>query len=374
MPSIASRALPFAAAVFLILTLAGQPAVAHAAGESSSSVSDNSTAMADACAAELIGSYNQGFHIGGLFIVLAASGLGIFGTFLLGKVQSLTLANILQLCKMFGIGVIAGTAWIHLLPDAFSQFGSPCLDARFQSYGPSFVGVFGLMAAFTVQLIEMGIMGSTPSADKSTPVASPVKLDHESHASHDHHVHHETGLHTTDVAGRDVCETDPHSHGRSEKETAVMLLEAGILFHSLIIGITLGVTADDGFKTLLVAVCFHQLFEGMALGVLIGNLQLRDWTKTLLCLLYPLTTPIGIAIGIGVHDSYNANSGTLVLTQGIFNSLSAGILFYNTYTELMSEEISHNHSFRKFQPIFKAACFLALYCGAAAMAVVAVWA
>ncbi|KAI8828754.1 hypothetical protein BJ741DRAFT_625485 [Chytriomyces cf. hyalinus JEL632] len=112
----------------------------------------------------------------------------------------------------------------------------------------------------------------------------------------------------------------------------------------------------------------------MALGVMIGALNLKRMQKVALCILYPITTPIGIAIGVGVHNAFNPNSHGLILTQGILNSLSAGILFYNTYTELMSEEISHNVAFRAYAPSFKAVCFLAMYVGAAAMAIIAIWA
>ncbi|KAI8613663.1 Zinc/iron permease [Chytriomyces sp. MP71] len=320
--------------------------------------SDNSTSATDACASTLAGqNYNEGLHVGGGFAVLATSSLGAFGTMLLAKNPSLLLLNVLQLCKMFGIGVIAATAWIHLLPDAFSQFGSPCLPEGWASYGPNYVGLFGLIAAFIVQLIETGIVVKKSDANES----------------HKDHNHHETAVHEASDATV-VREQSPIQYSRGDKETSVILLETGILFHSLIIGITLGVTPDDGFSSLLAAVCFHQLFEGMALGVLIGNLNFQATTRALLCLLYPLTTPLGIGIGIGVRNFYNGNSGSLIVTQGIFDSLSAGILFYNTYTELMSEEISHNTTFYKFQAKFKAACFFAMYLGAAAMAVVGIWA
>ncbi|KAJ3410047.1 hypothetical protein HDU80_005439 [Chytriomyces hyalinus] len=283
----------------------------------------------------------------------------------LANSKSKRFTQLLQILKMFGIGVLAGTAWIHLLPHAFEEFQSPCLDAGWAKYGTGYVGLFGLIAAFIVQLIEMsagGGHGSRSLHAKSAGVKSGT-------ASNDHD-HDHTG-------GMDVEEGSmdgmPHPHSHST-ETSVILLEAGIMFHSIIIGVTLGVTPDDAFGTLLAAICFHQMFEGMALGVLIGNLRFSNLTKTLLCIMYPLITPIGIAIGIAVRSTYNENSPGLILTHGILNSLSAGILFYNTYAELMSEEISHNNTFRSYTLTFKAACFMAMYLGAAAMAIIALWA
>ncbi|KAJ3264394.1 hypothetical protein HDU77_008698 [Chytriomyces hyalinus] len=308
----------------------------------------------DACAAlgEEI-QYNQNLHIGGIFILLAVSGLGVISTSMLSKLKMPMVSKLLLIFKMFGIGVLASTAWMHILPSAFEDFGNPCLDAGWQKFGVGYVGLFGLIAAFIAQQMEMlfvgrSMMKSTPQ-DKDAVTLSPAMTIEDGAVG-------------------------PHSHHTENKEMTVILLEAGIMFHSVIIGLTLGVAADDEFTSLLAAICFHQLFEGMALGVMIGALNLKRIQKVALCILYPITTPVGIAIGVGVHNAFNPNSHGLILTQGILNSLSAGILFYNTYTELMSEEISHNVAFRGYAPSFKAVCFLAMYVGAAAMAILAIWA
>ncbi|KAJ3388609.1 hypothetical protein HDU84_009615, partial [Entophlyctis sp. JEL0112] len=52
----------------------------------------------------------------------------------------------------------------------------------------------------------------------------------------------------------------------------------------------------------------------------------------------------------------------------------AGILFYNTYTELMSTEVSHSTKFFSFSNGLKTASLVAMYMGALAMAIVGYWA
>ncbi|KAJ3354174.1 high-affinity Zn(2+) transporter zrt1 [Entophlyctis luteolus] len=339
-------------------------------------------------------------HIGGVFVVLLVSGMGTYATFSLGSRKAPILSKILQLCKMFGIGVIAATAWIHLLPDAFSQFASPCLPTHWQSYGTGFVGVFGLLSGFAVQLIEH--LASVKSHDAHEHEGQEDNLSVLSHVP------------TLPIAANDAdnCPSaegivivsntpDPLlSHpeafkaGGSTKEITTVILELGILFHSMIIGVTLGVTPDDSFTTLLAAICFHQvcfflfvygahyllflawikMFEGMALGVLLAELDLSHRNKSLLALMYPLTTPVGVVVGILVRNQYNENASGLVLAQGILDSLSAGILFYNTYTELMSTEVSHSSKFYSYSNGFKAASLSAMYAGALAMAIVGYWA
>jgi hypothetical protein len=47
----------------------------------------------------------------------------------------------------------------------------------------------------------------------------------------------------------------------------VQVLELGIVVHSVIIGISLGASEEPGtIKPLVVALSFHQMFEGMGLG------------------------------------------------------------------------------------------------------------
>lgn len=126
---------------------------------------------------------------------------------------------------------------------------------------------------------------------------------------------------------------------------------------------------------MLVAIVFHQLFEGIALGVRIAEVKrFNSWKKFLAAMLYPLTTPIGIAIGIGIRKSFQANGFKALLVQGIFDSLSAGILFYNAYVELIAFEMNRNAVFRAHNWQRKAALFFAVYLGAAIMAVIGLWA
>ncbi|CEO96801.1 hypothetical protein PBRA_005405 [Plasmodiophora brassicae] len=322
--------------------------------------------VASSCASTAGGNdYNMSLHIASIFILMAVSGAGIFTSLTLGTYQnSPKLMRVLQIFKMFGIGVIAATAWCHLLTDAYAQFSNPCLDQSWQGYGANFVGVFALAASFAIQLIELMAVGhakhrrTASDLDPEPSMPDSLTAKQALPASHGHNIELEGHYHE-DGAG-----------------LSTLILEAGILFHSLIIGITLGVTVESShFQTLLIAVCFHQMFEGLALGALIANLKRGTLFKFLvLGLLYPMVTPIGIAIGIGWHSSYNDNSTAVIVVQGIFDSLSGGILMYNTYCELMSVEINHNRSFRKFSRRFKVVNMVAMYLGAAAMAILAYWA
>lgn len=51
---------------------------------------------------------------------------------------------------------------------------------------------------------------------------------------------------------------------QKQTEWQVLVLEAGIIFHSIMIGVTLGASGGNGWTTLLIVIVFHQFFEGMA--------------------------------------------------------------------------------------------------------------
>ncbi|KAI8901450.1 Zinc/iron permease [Globomyces pollinis-pini] len=326
------------------------------------------------------------WYISSIFIVLIASGLGIAGTMFLGtKKDNTIVVTVLQLSKMFGIGIIAGTVWIHLLPDAFEQFSNPCLTIDFGTYGSAYVGLFGLLATFGIQLIEIGALGTHSHCHsdfvKLTPTPDSLTMETtESNSSNSivvhscvpviDHTHHEhTGQHAAEIP-----QLSTENEEANRRVIGTYVLEAGILVHSFVIGLTLGMADELELIGLLIAISFHQFFEGVALGSMIVSVKMSGNTKIYLMLLYPLTTPTGIAVGILLSNSFNVNSNTCILIRAILMSLSSGILMYNTYSELMGNEIIRNHTFHQYSNSFKSICFLSMYLGASTMAVLAIWA
>ena len=58
------------------------------------------------------------------------------------------------------------------------------------------------------------------------------------------------------------------------------------------------------------------------------------WVPVVGALLYGITTPVGIAIGLGVRSTYNPNSTTPSIVSGVLDSLSAGVLIYTGLVEV----------------------------------------
>jgi len=121
---------------------------------------------------------------------------------------------------------------------------------------------------------------------------------------------------------------------------------------SVLIGLTLAV--DEDFKVLFIVLVFHrtslhrrlhsiphllfsETFEGLGIGSRLAYLKLPshyNWIPLAGAIAYGLTTPIGIAIGLGVRTSYNPGSATASIVSGVMDSLSAGILIYTGLVEV----------------------------------------
>lgn len=125
---------------------------------------------------------------------------------------------------------------------------------------------------------------------------------------------------------------------------AFLILEFGVIFHSVIIGLNLGTTGEE-FSTLYPVLVFHQSFEGLGIGARMSAIPFPprlSWLPWVLCACYGLTTPIAIAIGLGLRNTYNAGSFTANLISGVLDAVSAGILIYTGLVELLARDFLFN--------------------------------
>lgn len=197
----------------------------------------------------------------------------------------------------------------------------------------------------------------------------------------------------------DLDELDPstaptHSTSRNDIETSqqtkvlfpedeqkrlvlqCLLLEAGILFHSIFIGMAVSVATGPPFVVFLIAIGFHQSFEGLALGSRIAAINFprsspRPW---LMVLAYGTTTPIGQAIGLVVHNLYDPQSAAGLLMVGVMNGISSGLLLFAGLVQLLAEDFLSNKSYQVLKGRRRWEAFASVLAGAVLMAFVGAWA
>ncbi|KAJ3014312.1 hypothetical protein NUW54_g1334 [Trametes sanguinea] len=87
------------------------------------------------------------------------------------------------------------------------------------------------------------------------------------------------------------------------------------------------------------------MFEGLGVGSRLAYIRLPqkyNYVPIVGALLFGITTPIGIAVGLGVRQSYNPDSTTASIVSGILDAFSSGILLYTGLVELMAHEFLFN--------------------------------
>ena len=229
--------------------------------------------------------YNLGLHIGSVFVVLAVSSLACAFPLLVLRFPRLRIpARVLFVVRHFGTGVLLATAFVHLLPTAFISLGDPCLPAFWTNDYPAMPGAIALFAIFIIAGIEMTFSPekrccaapmeasgvTTPSSSHrlratndedccagvagqtgvSPVVARPIPASNESH-DHDH---------SDPEHGLDPNEKIPLTPEQEHRKAFLqcVLLEMGILFHSVFIGMNLSVSSGREFVILFIAIVFHR--------------------------------------------------------------------------------------------------------------------
>lgn len=306
-----------------------------------------------------------GARISSVFVILAVSGLGAFFPLVATKCPWMRVPSwMFFVTRFFGSGVIVATGFIHLLAESSENLTDPCLGGVFEDY-PWAEGI-ALMGVFFVFLIDIfahhKIHGKIQEKIQSQVVKGTVKE-------------------------KDLNETISVSVEQSSLETRPeefyvqivnsFVLEFGIVFHSVFVGLSLAVAGDE-FKTLYVAISFHQFFEGLALGSRFATTQWpanRSYTPWLLSLAYTLVTPIAIAIGIGVRYSYPPGSRIGLIVTGVFDAICAGILLYNGMVELMAYDFLYSSTLKgENSTRRKVFAYILLCLGAGLMALIGRWA
>lgn len=287
--------------------------------------------------------YDLPLHVAGLFIILGVSTLACAFPILAVWFPRLRIPPaFLFFVTHFGTGVLIATAFVHLLPTAFTSLNDPCLSSFWTSDYPAMPGAISLGGIFLVTVIEMvfsparhccrprlddfaapasarapsrSAPGTPPAQDPPVQVQvqvpqiditeppnsascpcppgnafldgrhlsdlGPLRGRSNSISRSINRMGEENeGISRVPSAPDDppACETKKetihHDIERDDDTSSlspelkdkksimqVFLLEMGILFHSVFIGMSLSVSVGNSFVILLIAIVFHRKFS-----------------------------------------------------------------------------------------------------------------
>lgn len=257
--------------------------------------------------------------------MLVTSCIGVFGPMILTSWFRFNPEGaILVIIRQFGTGVIISTAFVHLFTHASLNFSNPCLGNLEYEATTAAILMAGLFLSFIVEYVAHRFV----HARQVTTQHTTVEADKE------------TQISTPDGSTTSVVVTE-HQKQKADALNA-LVLESGIIFHSLLIGLTLVVAGDSVFGTLFAVIVFHQMFEGIALGTLIAGLKgTSGLVKIAMASAFAIVTPIGMAIGVGVLEHFNGSDKSTLIAIGTLNALSAGILVWVGVVEMWAKDWMH---------------------------------
>ncbi|PON37599.1 Zinc/iron permease [Trema orientale] len=289
--------------------------------------------------------------------------LVFFGTFIAGLSPYFFKWNegFLVLGTQFAGGVFLGTALMHFLSDANRTFG----ELTNKKYPFAFtLASFGYLLTMLADCVVSHVL-SKKKGDVESGAASVNQGKGGENGgtpqSQSQVEIHESPHHTNPASGV----TAANSLGDT------VLLIVALCFHSLFEGIAIGVaeTKPDAWKALW-TISLHKMFAAIAMGIAL--LRMVPNRPLLSCAAYAfvfaITSPVGVGIGIIIEAKTHGRVAdwmyavSMGLATGVFISVSINHLIAKGYTPQKSVNVN--------KPYLK---FLAVLLGTGVISVVMIW-
>ena len=256
----------------------------------------------------------------GLIAVVGAA--GVFAPWLAGRNGN---GNAIAYGNSFAGGVLLAAGLIHLLGDADAGFAEayPDLD-----YPAAFaVATFAFIFVLALERVIPRAIESGVGAGADDPESAAL-ID----------------------AG-----------GTSGLTPFLLLITLSI--HSLIAGLTLGISSAAGATVLLIAILAHKGAAGFALGSTFREAAIAPRTRIPALLVFVGSTPLGVILGGIAVETFGSGSGA---AEAWFKAVAAGTFLYIATLDVVREEFFPGGSNRAQ----RLACTVI---GAGVMALVAIW-
>ncbi|KAI9073479.1 hypothetical protein K1719_027918 [Acacia pycnantha] len=271
------------------------------------------------------------FKIIAIFSILVASVIGVCLPIFSRYVPALKPdRNLFVLVKAFASGVILATGYMHVLPDSYVALTSECLPENPWHKFP-FTPFITMLAAILTLMVDSFSIGYFRKKISNKAIELNNVGGNEANMESKHGIDgHRGNEHLITIVGKEQL---------LKNRVVVQVLELGIVVHSVVIGLSMGASENPcSIRSLIAALCFHQLFEGMGLGGCILQAEYGSKMKSILVFFFSVTTPFGIALGIGLSNVYSDTSPTALIVIGILNAISAGLLNYMALVDLLAAD------------------------------------
>ena len=293
--------------------------------------------------------YSLKLRIASVFILFCASIIGVViplffaagsGPETNESHRKMSESDAFRITRTFAAGIMLGVGFIHLLADGVAKLTDVSLD--YPPLGFTLATV-GAMIVLGFEQIAVMLISSVNVNDDNAKLPTDTAKNIEANDS--------GPSQTLQVIGSVVHENPgscDHNHairmiaGTDSLNVIVKayMMEISVAIHSIIIGIALGSLTGPAqlpaLEALIIAICFHQFFEGLGLGTVIEGARLHLGMKKIIifAVTFALTVPVGIMIGIVLTNAEVVTTGddqtapqqniSQEYTLGCLNAIAAG--------------------------------------------------
>lgn len=246
----------------------------------------------------------------------------------------------ISLCSCFSGGVFIAACFLDLIPETEELFDEILQQVETQ-YGitvdfaiTKFVVCCGFFLILFIEQVVLFIKESLAAQDEREPLLGSDGFHHQHH----HHLHQDEQLPVVEIHHP---HNDP-SHNHSEADSfkfhhsslrSIMLLLA-LSFHSVFEGIAIGLQDNSGqFASIVIAVIVHKVVMAFSLGLNIAQSDLNKRNFLLSTVIFSLASPVGVIIGIlmmGLPPSLMRD-----VCNGFLQGIAGGTFVYITFFDVL---------------------------------------
>ncbi|CAG7892226.1 unnamed protein product [Brassica rapa] len=265
--------------------------------------------------------------------------------------------SFLLLGTQFSGGIFLATALIHFLSDANETFRG----LKHKEYPYAFMLAAGgycltMLADVAVAFVAAGSSNNNhngASGAGESRVDDAVEVKEEGRR--------ETG------SSVDVIQTILRTSGFGD--TALLIV--ALCFHSVFEGIAIGVsdTKSDAWRNLW-TISLHKIFAAVAMGIaLLKLIPKRPFFLTAVySFAFGISSPLGVGIGIAINATSQGAAGDW--TYAISMSIACGVFMYVSIHHLIAKGYKPREGCYFDKPIYK---FLAVFLGVILLSIVMIW-
>ncbi|XP_020224448.1 zinc transporter 11 [Cajanus cajan] len=258
----------------------------------------------------------------------------------------------LLLGTQFAGGVFLGTSLMHFLSDSNETFR----DLTTKSYPFAFMlASSGYLLTMLADCVVVFVTTNSKREAKVVELEGGVTPQVQ---EHDDHVHAR------------VETTNPVLLKTSSVGDTILLILA-LCFHSVFEGIAVGIagTTTDAWRNLW-TISLHKIFAAIAMGIaLLRMLPKRPFlTTAAYSFAFAVSSPIGVGIGIAIDSTTQGRTADWMFA--ISMGIACGVFIYVAINHLITKGFKPQKTTRYDTPWFR---FVAVLFGVAVIAVVMIW-